>query len=123
MHFMRIPLTAAALTAVTLASVHAMSPRVAERAQSVNASVDVAQGERQGPAGFSKTELTGAPAVLDALAEDHNMRVYVRVSQARYAAYYNDARSRCTMYRGKARDTCVEEARVKYGQPLAGSPL
>lgn len=119
MHFMRIPLTAVALTAITLASVHAMSPRVTEHTQSVNA----AQGERQASGGFSNTALSGAPGVLDALADDNNTLVYVRVSQARYAAYYNDARSRCAMYRGKARSNCVEEARMKYGQPLANPPL
>jgi hypothetical protein len=115
MHFMRIPLTAVALTAIMLAPVHAMSPRVTERAQPVNA----AQGERLASGGFSKTALSGAPGVLDAMADDNNTLVYVRVSQA----YYNDARSRCAMYRGKARNTCVEETRMKYGQPLANPPL
>lgn len=119
MHFMRIPLAAVALIAITLPSVHAMSPRVTERAQSVNA----AQGERQTSGGFSKTALASVPGVLNALADDNNTLVYVRVSQARYAAHYNDAKSRCAMYRGKARDTCVEEARMKYGQPLASPPL
>ncbi|MDP3584870.1 MAG: hypothetical protein Q8R61_07085 [Thiobacillus sp.] len=119
MHFMRIPLVAAALTAVTLTSVNAMDPWVTERAQSGNA----AQGERQASGGFSTTALSRAPGVLNALADDNNTLVYVRVSQARYAAYYNDARSRCAMYRGKAGDTCVDEARMKYGQPLANPPL
>lgn len=119
MHFMRIPLVAAALTAVTLTSVNAMDPWVTERAQSGNA----AQGERQAADGFSKTTLSGTPGVLDALADENNTLIYVRVSQARYAAHYNDARSRCAMYRGKARTTCVEAARMKYGLPLASSPL
>lgn len=119
MHFMRIPLAAVVLTAITLTSVNAMGPRVTERAQPVNA----AQGERLASGEFSKTALSGAPGVLDALADDNNTLVYVRVSQARYTAYYNDARSRCAMYRGKARDTCVEEARMKYGPPLASPPL
>lgn len=114
MHSMRITLAAVVLTAITLASVHAMGPRGAERVQPVNA----AQGERQTSDGFSKTALSGAPGVLDALADENNTQVYVRVSQARYAAYYNDARSRCAMYRGKARNTCVDEARMKYGPPL-----
>lgn len=119
MHFMRIPLATAVLTAVTLTSVNAMSPRVTERAQPGSA----AQGERQGAGGFSKATLSGSPGVLNALADENNTLVYVRVSQARYAAHYNDARSRCAMYRGKARTTCVEAARMKYGQPLASSPL
>jgi len=114
MHFMRIPLTAVALTTIMLASVHAMGPRVTERAQPVNA----AQGERQTAGGFSKSSLSGAPGVLDALADENNTLAYVRVSQARNAGYYNDARSRCAMYRGQARDICIEEARMKYGPPL-----
>jgi hypothetical protein len=119
MHFMRIPLTAAALTAVTLASVHAMSPRVPERAQPSHA----AHGDRQASVGFNKTVLSAAPGVLDALADENNTLVYVRVSQARNAAYYNDARSRCAMYRGQARDICIEEARMKYGPQLASPPM
>lgn len=79
--------------------------------------------DRQASGGFSKTALSGAPGVPNALAEENNTLVYVRVSQARFAAYYNDARSGCTRYRGKARSTCVEEARMKYGQPLASPPL
>lgn len=119
MPFIHIPVAATALTVITLVSAHAMSPRVAERAQPVNA----AQGERLTTGGFSKTAQSGAPGVLNALADENNTLVYMRVSQARYAAYYNDARSRCDMYRGKARITCVEEARMKYDTQLASPPL
>lgn len=119
MHFISIPLLSVALTAITLASVHAMSPRVPERTQPANAT----QGDRQASGGFNKTALSAAPGVLDALADEHNTLVYVRVSQARSAAYYNEARSRCAMYRGQARDICVEEARMKYGPQLEGPPL
>ncbi len=114
MHFISIPLLSVALTAITLASVHAMSPRVPERTQPANAT----QGDRQASGGFNKTALSAAPGVLDALADENNTRAYMRVSQARYAAYYNDARSRCDMYSGKARATCIEEAKMKFGPPL-----
>lgn len=114
MHFMRIPLAAVVLTAITLASVHAMGPRGTERAQPAHAMQDAPQPS----GGFGRIARSSAPDVLDALADENNTQVYMRVSQARYAAYYNDARSRCAMYRGKARNTCVDEARMKYGPPL-----
>lgn len=118
MQFMRIPLAAVTVTAIMLASAHAMSPQAVERAQPIHA----AQGDRQ-QAAFSQAALPRAPGVLDALSDENNVLAYVRVSRARNEAYFNEARSRCEMYRGKARETCVNEARMKYGQPMPNSPL
>jgi hypothetical protein len=118
MQFMRIPLAAVAVTAITLAFAHAMSPQAAERAQPVY----TGQGDRQ-QAVLSQTALSGAPGVLDARADESNTLAYIRVSRARNEAYFNDARSLCAMYRGKARDTCIKEARMKYGQPMPNPPL
>lgn len=39
---------------------------------------------------------------------------YVETKRLRYAAYYKDARERCTVYSGNARDICIDEARMKY---------
>ncbi|OGU23530.1 MAG: hypothetical protein A2580_09350 [Hydrogenophilales bacterium RIFOXYD1_FULL_62_11] len=39
----------------------------------------------------------------------------VRYKRMRYAAYDREARERCrTTYKGKARETCIDEARMKY---------
>ncbi|MDO8942390.1 MAG: hypothetical protein Q7U75_04355 [Desulfobacterales bacterium] len=39
----------------------------------------------------------------------------VRYKKMRYAAYDREARERCrTTYKGKARETCIDEARMKY---------
>lgn len=119
MYFLRIPLAVVALTAITLSSAHAMSPRVTERVPPAQAG----QSDRQTTGGFSNAALPATPGVLDALADENNMLVYVRVSQARHAAYYSEAKSRCDMYRGKARATCAEEARLKYGPPRVSPPL
>jgi hypothetical protein len=118
MPFMRIPLAAVTVTAIMLASAYAMSPQAVERAQPVHA----AQVDRQ-QAVFSQAALSGAPGVLDALADENNVLAYVRVSRARNEVYFNDARSRCAMYRGKARETCVTEAHMKYDQPMPNPPL
>lgn len=118
MPIIRISLAAVTVAAIMLASAYAMSPQALERAQPVHA----AQGDGQ-QAVFNQTALSGAPRVLDALADENNTVAYVRVSRARNEAYFNDARSRCAMYRGKARDTCVKEARMKYGQPMPNPPL
>jgi len=107
MNFVRIPMVAVALTAVTLTSSNATGPQATE-----STSARSAQGD------LGKSTRSGAPAVLNALADENNTLVYMRVSQARYAAYYNDARSRCDMYRGKARAACVDEARMKFGPPF-----
>ena len=111
MQSVRIPtLMAVTLTVVALASAHAMSPRTADPIQPGHAEQD---GRR----------MTTSPGVLDALADENNTLAYVRVSKTRHEAYFNDARARCTMYRGKARDACIDEARKKYARPLAGQPL
>ncbi|MDP1756943.1 MAG: hypothetical protein Q8K62_05925 [Thiobacillus sp.] len=45
------------------------------------------------------------------------VRYAATYKRMRYAAYYRDARERCcTIYSGKARHTCIGEARVKYIQ-------
>lgn len=58
-----------------------------------------------------------------ALAERHRARpvekttvAYVETNKLRYAAYYKDAKERCTVYSGQARNTCIGEARMKYIQ-------
>lgn len=76
-----------------------------------------------GVGGFNNSALSRAPGVLNALADEHNTLVYVRLTQARHAANYDDVRSRCTMAPGKARATYVEEARMKYGPPMSRPPL
>lgn len=112
---------ALAVTVAVVAPVHAMSPHT-EYVQPAHAT----QGDRPAASGFTRTALSGAPGVLNALADENNTLAYVRISQARNATYYNEALSRCAAYRGKARDTCVEAARVKYGkygQAQASPPL
>ncbi|MDP3123496.1 MAG: hypothetical protein Q8M46_02730 [Thiobacillus sp.] len=107
----RIPtLMAITLTVVALASAHAMSPHIVDPVQPGHA-------KRDG------TQMAPSPGVLDALADENNTLAYVRVSKTRHEAYFNDARARCTMYRGKARATCIDEARMKYVQALASQPL
>jgi hypothetical protein len=103
-------LMAVTLTVVALASAHAMSPRIVDLIQAGHAEQDGRQ-------------MTTAPGVLGAMADENNTLAYVRVSKTRYEAYFNDAKARCTMYRGKARDTCIDEARMKYAQALASQPL
>ncbi|MDO9636682.1 MAG: hypothetical protein Q7I95_06955 [Thiobacillus sp.] len=98
------------LTVVALASAHAMSPHIVDPV-------------KPGHAGQDNSRMTSAPGVLDAMADENNTLAYVRVSKTRHEAYFNEARARCTMYRGKARATCIDEARMKYPQALAGQPL
>lgn len=41
---------------------------------------------------------------------------YAETNKLRYAAYYEDAKERCTVYGGQARNICIGEARMKYVQ-------
>jgi len=41
---------------------------------------------------------------------------YVETNKLRYAVYYKDAKERCTVYGGQARNICIGEARMKYIQ-------
>ncbi|MDO9221258.1 MAG: hypothetical protein Q7T90_09530 [Thiobacillus sp.] len=47
----------------------------------------------------------------------NRLRYAATYKRMRYAAYYRDARERCcTIYSGKARHTCIGEARMKFIQ-------
>lgn len=116
MYFMRIPLVIGLLTAITLAFVLAVNPWGGASAQPVHEVRDAWE-----VSGSSAPSV--APVVLNALADDNNTQVYVRVNQARYAAYYKEARARCSMYRGEAWEHCVGEARLKFGPPLLSPRL
>lgn len=117
---MRLPSVVVVLTAITFAFVHTMIPWEGARAQPAQA----IRGEWPAPGGSGSSALSAVPVVmLDALADENNTQVYVRVNQARYAAYYKEARSRCSMYSGDAWETCVGEARMKFGPPLPSPRL
>lgn len=89
------PLMAVMLTVVALTSAHAMSPGIVDP-------VRAGQAEQDG------RQMAPSPGVLDALADENNTLTYVRVSKTRHEAYFKDARARCTMYRSKARATCID---------------
>lgn len=46
--------------------------------------------------------------------EEKSTLAQVETKRLRYAAYYKDAKERCTLYSGRARDICVGEAQMKY---------
>ena len=116
----RLPSVLVVFTAITFAFVHTAIPWEGARAQPAQA----IRGEWPAPGGAGSSALPAVPVVvLDALADENNTQVYVRVNQARYAAHYTEARSRCSMYSGDAWEACVDEARMKFGPPLPGPRL
>lgn len=49
-------------------------------------------------------------------ARPEAQQTYAETNKLRYAAYYEDAKERCTVYGGQARNICIGEARMKYVQ-------
>ncbi|MBW8307172.1 MAG: hypothetical protein K0M46_10185 [Thiobacillus sp.] len=58
----------------------------------------------------------GAAALGERQSARPEEQAYAETNKLRYAAYYKDAKERCTVYGGQARNICIGEARMKYVQ-------
>jgi hypothetical protein len=58
----------------------------------------------------------GAAALDERQSARPEAQAYAETNKLRYAAYYEDAKERCTVYDGQARNICIGEGRMKYVQ-------